>query len=161
MFHQYFTTFIFPPLKDITKHLFIMSRITIPFSFTFKNPALHKYLSASSLSKSSKFLILQFLVKCCKLHSVFRIQSKSHIIVGCPGLFAEMGGWASNQIFKKGGLDRTSTFRGGLLGKRVGEVFQVGLQFSHKNKLKSEIFNDKKSLKVKIFFSVITKISNW
>ena len=28
------------------------------------------------------------------------------------------GGWASNQIFKKGGLDRTSTFRAVLLGKR-------------------------------------------
>ena len=35
-------------------------------------------MSASSLSKSSKFLILQFLVKCCKLHSVFKIPSKSH-----------------------------------------------------------------------------------
>ena len=43
------------------------------------------------------------------------------------------------------GLDRTSTFRGGLLGKRGGDVFQGGLQFSHKNTLKSEIFNDKKS----------------
>ena len=38
-----------------------------------------------------------------------------------------------------GGLDRTSTFRGGLLGKR-GWLFSGGLQFSQK-KL---IFNDKK-----------------
>ena len=52
-------------------------------------------------------------------------------------------GW--NQIFKKGSLDRTSTFRGGLLGKRGGDFFEGGLQFSHKNKLKSEN-NDKKSL---------------
>ena len=35
------------------------------------------------------------------------------------------------------------------------------MQFSHKNKLKSEIFNGKKSLLVKIFFAVITKNSNW
>ena len=35
---------------------------------------------ASSLLKSSKFLILQFLVKCCKLHSVFKILSKSHML---------------------------------------------------------------------------------
>ena len=35
------------------------------------------------------------------------------------------------------------------------------MQFSHKNKLKSEIFNDKESLYAKIFFSVITKNSNW
>ena len=48
----------------------------IPFSFTFKSPALHKHASASSLSKSSKVLILQFLVKCCKVHSVFKILSK-------------------------------------------------------------------------------------
>ena len=54
--------------------------MVIPFSFTFKSPALHEYVSASSLSKSSKFLILQFLVKCSKLHSVFKILSKSHML---------------------------------------------------------------------------------
>ena len=36
----------------------------------------------------------------------------------------------------------------------------MGVQLSHKN-LKSEIFNDKKSLLAKIFFFVITKNSNW
>ena len=35
------------------------------------------------------------------------------------------------------------------------------LKFFHKNKLKSEIFNDKKSLETKLFFSVIIKNSNW
>ena len=64
-----------------------------------------------------------------------------------------LGGWASNQIFQKGGLDRTSTFRGELLGKR-GCFFHGDAIFT-KTKLKSEIFNDKKS------FSVITKNSNW
>ena len=52
--------------------------MVIPFSFTFKSSALHKCMSVSSLSKSSKFLILQFLVKCCKFHSVFKIRLKSH-----------------------------------------------------------------------------------
>ena len=33
------------------------------------------------------------------------------------------GGWASDQIFKKEGLDRIAIFRGGLLGKR-GDFFQ-------------------------------------
>ena len=47
--------------------------------------------------------------------------------------------------FKKWGAWRTSTFREGLLGKREW-LFSGGLQFSHKNKLKSELFNDKKSL---------------
>ena len=36
-----------------------------------------------------------------------------------------------------------------------------GLQFSHKNKLKSDIFNDKKMFISKKIFSVITKNSNW
>ena len=36
--------------------------------------------SASSLSKYSKFLILKFLVKYCKLHSVFKSPSKSHML---------------------------------------------------------------------------------
>ena len=40
---------------------------------------------------------------------------KSHIVHPSPFL---QGGWASNQIFKKGGLERTSTFRGGMLEKR-------------------------------------------
>ena len=34
----------------------------------------------------------------------------------------------------------------GVAGKEGGDFFQGGLQFSHKNKLKSEIFNNKKSL---------------
>ena len=52
--------------------------------------------------------------------------------------------------FQKVVFDRTSTFRGGFLGKR-GMTFSSGggegaCNFCIKNKLKSEIFNDKKSL---------------
>ena len=36
-----------------------------------------------------------------------------------------------------------------------------GVQVLHKNKLKSEIFNDKKSLETNMFFSTITKNLNW
>ena len=43
----------------------------------------------------------------------------------------------------------------------MGDVFQGGLQFLHKNILKSEIFNGKKSLKTTMFFSVITTNLNW
>ena len=49
----------------------------------------------------------------------------------------------------------------GVAGKEGVTLIRQGLQFSHKNKLKSEILNDKKSLQAKIFFSVITKNSNW
>ena len=47
------------------------------------------------------------------------------------------------------------------VARKEDDFFQGGVQFSHKNKLKSEIFNDKESLYAKIFFSVITKNSNW
>ena len=59
-----------------------------------------------------------------------------------------------------GGLDRTSTFRGGCW-ERGGDFFWGGRNFHIKNTLKSEIFNDKKSLQAEIFFSVMTKNSNW
>ena len=54
--------------------------MVVPFSFTFKSPALHRYATASSLSKLSEFLILQFQVKCCKMHSVFKILPKSYML---------------------------------------------------------------------------------
>ena len=80
MFDQYCTIFTFSPLKNITKHLFIMQHMVILLSFTFKGPAFHKYAFVSSLSNSSEFLIPQFLVKCYKLHSVFKIPSKPHML---------------------------------------------------------------------------------
>ena len=56
----------------------------------------------------------------------------SFAAVVCTSLLsAGEGGWASNQIFKKGGLDRTSTFRRGCW-EREGDFFQGGLQLSHK-----------------------------
>ena len=50
----------------------------------------------------------------------------------------EGGSWASNQIFKKWRLDRTSTFRGGLLTKKVYEqkyfsLLQLRIQTLPKN----------------------------
>ena len=46
--------------------------------------------------------------------------------------------------FQKGGLDRTSSFTGGFW-EREGDFFQGGCNCHIKNKLKSEIFNEKKS----------------
>ena len=53
----------------------------------------------------------------------------------------------------------------GVAGKEGVNFFHGGggglvQQFSHKE-IKSEIFNDKKSLLAKIFFSVLTKNLNW
>ena len=60
---------------------------------------------------------------------------------------------------KGGGLTGPQLLEGGCW-ERGGDFFQGGCNFHIKNKLKSEIFNDKKSLYAKIFFSVITKNSN-
>ena len=66
-------------------------------------------------------------------------QQLSHSVN--PSFFLLGLGWTSYQIFKKGGLDRFSIFRGGLLGKSW-RPFLGGLLFLHKkNKPKSEIFN--------------------
>ena len=57
-----------------------------------------------------------------------------------------MGGWAFYQIFKKGDLTG-SQYLVGVLGKERGDFFQGGVAVSiDKNKLKSEVFNDKRSL---------------
>ena len=63
------------------------------------------------------------------------------------------GGWVEppTKFSKKAGeLDRNSAFRGGWLGKRWVTLFRGvgvgGVQFSHKNKSKSELFNAKRSL---------------
>ena len=74
----------------------------------------------------------------------------------CPPFFCWMGGegWASFQIFKKEERHRISILEG-VAGKERGAVFW------QKNKIKSEIFNDKILYKTKIFFSVITKNLNW
>ena len=58
------------------------------------------------------------------------------------------GGVETPTKFSKrgGGLDKTSTFRGMLLGERRVTFFSGGGCNFQKKKLKSEIFNDKKSL---------------
>ena len=70
-----------------------------------------------------------------------------------PPLSAGGGGVEHPTKFKKGGLTGPQLLKG-------MTFFREGLQLSH-NKLKPEIFNDKKSLEAKIFFFVITKNLNW
>ena len=74
-------------------------------------------------------------------------SSLIHNIVGTPSPFCRGGGrgWDSNQVFKKGGLTGPQLLEG-VAGKEGGDFFQGGCNFHIKNKLKSEIFNDKKSL---------------
>ena len=60
-----------------------------------------------------------------------------------PSLSAE--GVEPPAQFSKRGPYRTSIFKEGRW-ERGDDLFQRGLQFLHKNKLKSELFNDKKSL---------------
>ena len=89
----------------------------------------------------------------------FTVNVKSLHMVCSPPPFL-LGGLNFQPNFQKGGgLGMTSTFREGCW-ERVDDFFHGGdAIFTHK-KLKSEIFNNKKSLQAKIFFSVITNNSN-
>ena len=63
-----------------------------------------------------------------------------------PPPFSTCGVEPLTKFSKRGGLDRISIFRGGCW-EGGGDFFQRGgCSFYIKNKLKSEIFNDKKSL---------------
>ena len=55
------------------------------------------------------------------------------------------------------GKEGTTFFRRESVGGEGG----LGCNFYEKINLKSEIFNGKKSLQTKIFFSLITQNSNW
>ena len=58
----------------------------------------------------------------------------------------EGGGLNLQPNFEKGGLERTSTFTGWLLGKRRVTFFRGGCNFHTQKKLKSEICNGKKKV---------------
>ena len=73
-------------------------------------------------------------------------------------------GWVGRSSYtssKRGGgrVNRISVFREGLLGKKI-DFFQGSCNFYIKNKLKSEIINDKKKV-YKQYFSVVIKNVNW
>ena len=61
---------------------------------------------------------------------------------------------------KKGGGLTVSQFLEGGCWEKEGDLFQGDYCFYIKNKLKSEIFNDKKVFELK-FFSAITKNLKW
>ena len=66
----------------------------------------------------------------------------------------------TSKFSKRGGLTGSQFLEWGCW-ERGGDFFQGGSSFYLKNKLKSTIFNDKKSLQTNMFFSVITKNLNW
>ena len=75
--------------------------------------------------------------------SVCQSQLKLHG-VHSPPPFRRGKGLSLQPNFRKGGLGRTSTFRGGCW-ERAGDFFLGEVQLSHE-KSKSEIFHDKKNL---------------
>ena len=75
-----------------------------------------------------------------------RVSFKTTTTYFAPPLSA--GGLSLQPNFQKGGeLDKNSTFKGGIAWKEGS----WGCNFHIKNKLKSEIFNDKKVYKQKYF----------
>ena len=67
------------------------------------------------------------------------------LIVCTPPFLQGGGGKPPTKFSKRGGLTGPTLLEGGCW-ERGGDFFQGGCNFHIKNKLKSEIFNDKKSL---------------
>ena len=127
--------------------------------FLLKFPSLFNAMG----DKSSVLFYLKLSTAQVKFHQicslkVYKVSAKKNVeelclwyqrVIVCTSSFLQ-GVWASNQIFEKGGgggLDGTWAFRRGLLRKRGMTSFREGgCNLYIKNKLKSEIFNDKKSL---------------
>ena len=94
------------------------------------------------------------------LHTSCQPILRPSFIVCTPSLFcrswgAGVGVESLTKFSKRGGLSGSQFLEGGYW-ERGGDFFQGGCSFNIKNKLKSEIFNDKKVYKQKCF-SVIIK----
>ena len=135
--------FIISSLILSNKNLFPFSCKKAIFANIHSFAEIHKFLllvqKTSNYSNYSVYSNIQYPI---------RHHSRNPIVCAPPPLpfLLEEGGRTPYQIPKRegGGLDRTSIFRGGLLGKRGSDLFQGGLQFLDKKK--TRIFNDKKSL---------------
>ena len=108
--------------------------------------------SISHYSKIWQVVICSFLYKRCIGFGILFQRKIIHQHIPPPPslLYGEGRGLRLRPIFQKGGLGRISIFRG-------GDFLQGGCSFYIRNKLKSQIFSDRKCLSAKMFFSVTTK----
>ena len=86
-----------------------------------------------SFKKKTRLTVMNMLSKLLNSHSVHPPLSDGGRVEP-PTKFSKRGGLTGPQLLE------------GVAGKEGVTLIRRGLQFSHKNKLKSEIFNDKKSL---------------
>ena len=83
---------------------------------------------------------------------------KYYLSIVCNPLFS-WGVKPPTKLKKRRSLKRSQILEGA--AAEEGITFFTVLQFLHKNKLKSEKFNDKKILQRKTFFSIIAENSIW
>ena len=86
-----------------------------------------------SFKKKTRLTVMNMHSKLLNSHSVHPPLSDGGRVEP-PTKFSKRGGLTGPQLLE------------GVAGKEGVTLIRQGLQFSHKNKLKSEIFNDKKSL---------------
>ena len=134
--------FIISSLILSNKNLFPFSCKKAIFANIHSFAEIHKFLllvqKTSNYSNYSVYSNIQYPI---------RHHSRNPIVCAPPPPLSAGGGGPNplpNTKKRGGGRDRTSSFRGGLLGKRGSDLFQGGLQFLDKKK--TRIFNDKKSL---------------
>ena len=95
--------------------------------------------------------------------SFFKNQVKPLVCTPLPLCWGGKG-LSFQPIFQKGaGALTGSQFLEGVAGKEASAetFYKEGCSFYIKNKLKSQIFNNKKCLSAKMFLSLITKNLNW
>ena len=86
-----------------------------------------------SFKKKTRLTVMNMHSKLLNSHSVHPPLSDGGRVEP-PTKFSKRGGLTGPQLLE------------GVAGKEGVTLIRRGLQFSHKNKLKSEVFNDKKSL---------------
>ena len=127
---------MFFSFTQINKRIFLLRHLVWLSSFYIRENVYELYFLFHKKNKAS--FLYSFVSKKIHISYIFQIL-KGEFLNLLPNF--QKGG---------GGLDRTSTLRGALL-ERV-TFFRRGCNFYKKDKLKSEIFNDKKKFISKNIF---------
>ena len=116
------------------------------------------------LIRSNKILLKPLHCFLLRYEYCYIIKHAKHIVHPPPPppsfLLGRERGGLNLPKFQKGAWQDLN-FWLGLVGKRGVTFLRGDCNFYIENKLKSEIFNDKKFWKTKMFFCVITKNSSW
>ena len=123
--------------------------IELGFTFSYKlDWGSYIFPIVKTASEKIEYLICSMKFIVCTPHSFPLERGRLNLLEN----FQKGGG--------KGDLTGPLFLKGGCW-ERGANFFQAGCNFLTKNELKSELFNEKKSLYTRMLCSVVTKNSNW